>query len=123
MEKYVLKEGLTTEKLENYKDENEVGFVKVVDSKNDKNVSYVYDARLTNSSRINVTVREKRGKLVFKHFKDTKIVFILSREYFSPKKLAKEMPSNSRYLFTYRETMNDLERNGILTNKLTKKSI
>ena len=31
MEKYVLKEGLTTEKLENYKDENEVGFVKVVD--------------------------------------------------------------------------------------------
>ena len=38
------------------------------------------------------------------------------------KKLANEMPSNSRYLFTYRETMNDLERNGILTKKLTKKS-
>jgi hypothetical protein len=31
MEKYVLKEGLTTEELKNYKDENEVGFVKVVD--------------------------------------------------------------------------------------------
>ena len=39
MEKYVLKEGLTTEELENYKDENNIGFIKVyeiLDYENDR---------------------------------------------------------------------------------------